>query len=84
MALLCQGQVVFEPIELAWLIDFRSYFACELYQLRPHQAGGLVFVDGAGIQVTASGWFALPEIATEFDRYLQADRNRAKFSRIII
>ena len=29
MALLCQGQVVFEPIELAWLIDFRSYFACE-------------------------------------------------------
>jgi oxygen-independent coproporphyrinogen-3 oxidase len=83
MALLCQGQVVFESVELAWLIDFRSYFARELEQLRQHQAQGLVFVDGAGIQVTARGGFALPEIAMEFDRYLQADRNRAKFSRII-
>jgi oxygen-independent coproporphyrinogen-3 oxidase len=83
MALLCQGQVVFESVELAWLIDFRTYFARELDQLRQHQAHGLVFVDGAGIQVTARGGFALPEIAMEFDRYLQADRNRAKFSRII-
>jgi oxygen-independent coproporphyrinogen-3 oxidase len=83
MALMCQGQVVFESVELAWLIDFQSYFARELEQLRRHQAQGLVFVDGAGIQVTARGGFALPEVAMEFDRYLQADRNRAKFSRII-
>jgi oxygen-independent coproporphyrinogen-3 oxidase len=83
MALMCQGHVVFESIELAWLIDFRSYFARELEQLRRHQAQGLVFVDDAGIQLTSRGWFSVPDVSMEFDRYLQADRNRAQFSRII-
>ena len=83
MALLCQGQVLFESIELAWLIDFQAYFGRELAQLRRHQARGLVFVDGAGIQATSRGGFALAEIAMEFDRYLQADRNRAQYARII-
>ena len=83
MALMCQGQVVFESIELAWLIDFHSYFAAELERLREQQAQGLVFVDGAGIQVTAKGWFLLRAIVTAFDRYLQADRDRARFSRIL-
>ena len=30
MALMCQGRVEFESIELAHLIDFRDYFAAEL------------------------------------------------------
>ena len=83
MALVCQGQVVFESIELAWLIDFNRYFARELEQLRAQQAQGLVFVDGAGIQVTSKGWFSVRTIAMEFDRYLRADRNRVQYSRII-
>ena len=83
MALMCQGQLVFESIELAWLLDFRSYFAAEMEQLKQMQADGLVIVDDAGIQVTASGWFFVRAVAMLFDRYLQADRNRARFSRII-
>ena len=83
MALMCQGQVVFESIELAWLIDFKTYFAAELAQLRALQDQGLVTVDEAGVQVTAQGWFFVRAVAMVFDRYLQADRNRAKFSRII-
>jgi oxygen-independent coproporphyrinogen-3 oxidase len=83
MALMCQGQVVFESIELAWLLDFKSYFAAELDQLRDMQDQGLVSVDDSAIQVTASGWFFVRAIAMVFDRYLQADRNRARFSRII-
>jgi oxygen-independent coproporphyrinogen-3 oxidase len=83
MALMCQGQVVFESIETAWLLDFRSYFAAEMEQLRDLQRQGLVVVDDTGIQVTASGWFFVRAVAMQFDRYLQADRNRARFSRII-
>jgi oxygen-independent coproporphyrinogen-3 oxidase len=83
MALMCQGQVLFESIELAWLLDFRSYFATELAQLRELSDAGLVSLDDSGIQVTASGWFFVRAVAMVFDRYLQADRNRAKFSRII-
>ncbi|RYZ08748.1 MAG: coproporphyrinogen III oxidase, partial [Comamonadaceae bacterium] len=83
MALMCQGQVVFESIETAWLLDFGSYFAAELEGLRELEAQGLVVVDGIGIQVTAAGWFFVRAVAMQFDRYLQADRNRARFSRII-
>jgi oxygen-independent coproporphyrinogen-3 oxidase len=83
MALMCQGQVVFESIELAWLLDFRQYFAAEMEQMKELQKQGLVSVDDTGIQVTASGWFFVRAVAMHFDRYLQADRNRARFSRII-
>lgn len=83
MALMCQGQVIFESIELAWLLDFRSYFAAEMEQLRELADAGLVLLDESGIQVTAQGWFFVRAVAMVFDRYLQADRNRARFSRII-
>ena len=83
MALMCQGQVLFESIELAWLLDFAEYFAAELERLREYEEMGLVVLDEAGIQVTASGWYVVRAIAMAFDRHLQADRNRAKFSRII-
>jgi len=83
MALMCQGQVQFESIELAYLVDFQTYFAPEMEALRTLQDDGLVMVDATGIQVTAAGWFFVRAVAMQFDRYLQADRNRARFSRII-
>lgn len=83
MALMCQGQVVFEAIEAAWLLDFRATFAAEMEQMRELQEQGLVVVDATGIQVTAAGWFFVRAVAMPFDRYLQADRNRARFSRIL-
>ncbi|MES3004177.1 MAG: oxygen-independent coproporphyrinogen III oxidase [Pseudomonadota bacterium] len=83
MAIMCQGQVVFESIELAWMLDFRSYFAPELEQLREFVDMGLVTIDDGVIEVSAEGWHVVRAIAMVFDRYLQADRNRAKFSRII-
>ena len=83
MALMCQGQLQFESIELAYLIEFRSYFAAEMEALQGLQEQGLVVVDDACIQVTAQGWFFVRAVAMVFDRYLQTDRTRAKFSRII-
>jgi oxygen-independent coproporphyrinogen III oxidase len=83
MALMCQGAVEYESVELAHLIDFRSYFATELEALQLLAGQGLVSLDDAGIQVTAKGWFFVRAVAMVFDRYLQADRNRTKFSRII-
>lgn len=83
MALMCQGQLEFESIELSQLIDFKSYFAAELQTLRGMQKQGLVEIDDSGIQVSAMGWFFVRGVAMVFDRYLQADRTRARFSRII-
>ena len=83
MALMCQGEVVFESIELAHLIDFRQYFAAEMEQMREMQQQGLVSISDSGIQVTPLGWFFVRGVAMVFDKYLQADRTRARFSKII-
>jgi oxygen-independent coproporphyrinogen III oxidase len=83
MALMCQGQLQFEPVELAYLINFRAYFAVELEALQEQLDQGLVTLSDSGIQVTPTGWFFVRAVAMVFDRYLQADRNRERFSRII-
>ena len=83
MALVCQGQLEFESIELGYLIDFKSYFSAELEMLSSLQDEGLVEVSDTGLQVTATGCYFVRNVAMVFDRYLQADRTRARFSRII-
>ena len=83
MALMCQGELLFEPIELAHLIDFREYFAPELTQLETMQQQGLVTLDEGSVKVTALGWFFVRGVAMVFDKHLQADRTRARFSKII-
>lgn len=83
MALMCQGRLSFESIELAYLIDFKPYFHKELETLQTQVEQGLVILDDTGIQVTAKGWFFVRAVAMVFDRYLQTDRTRAKFSKIL-
>src|ERR1035437_1661347 len=83
MALMCQGQVLFESIELSHLIEFRQYFATEMEALNKLADQGLVTLDDSGIQVTDRGWFFVRAVAMVFDRYLQTDRTRARFSKII-
>lgn len=83
MALMCQGHVLFESIELAFLIDFKNYFSAEIERLHKLADQGLVVVEPTGIQVTDMGWFFVRAVAMVFDRYLQTDRTRAKFSKII-
>ena len=83
MALMCQGVLQYESIELAFLIDFKTYFAKELEALQELVGQGMVVVNGQGIEVTAQGWFFVRAVAMVFDRYLQADRNRSRFSKII-
>ncbi|MEG2281383.1 MAG: coproporphyrinogen III oxidase, partial [Comamonas sp.] len=83
MTIMCQGEVLFESINSAWLIDFKKYFASEIEALASQQEEGLVEILDDCIKVTAKGWFFVRGVALVFDRYLQADRNRARFSRII-
>lgn len=83
MALMCQGRVEFESIELAHLIKVKDYFRAEIEQLQGLAEAGLVELLPGSIEVTAKGWFFVRAVAMVFDRYLQADRTREKFSRII-
>ncbi len=83
MALMCQGSVLFESVELAHLVDFKQYFAPEMESLAAMQEQGLLIMDDTGIHVTELGWFFVRGVAMVFDKYLQADKNRARFSKII-
>ena len=83
MALMCQGRVDFESIELAHLVDMRSTFALELQRLQPMVDMGLVELSDQAIQVTAMGWYFVRGVAMVFDKHLQADQVRERFSRII-
>ncbi len=83
MSIMCQGEVQYEAIELAYMIDFKSYFSHELEAIKPLQNAGMVTIDDVGIEVTQMGWFFVRAIAMVFDKYLQADKTRARFSKII-
>jgi oxygen-independent coproporphyrinogen III oxidase len=83
MALMCQGRLVYESIELAHLIDMRGYFQAELDEMRELQDLGLVSLSDDGIQVTATGWYFVRAVAMVFDKHLRADKARERFSRII-
>ena len=83
MAVMCQGAVLYEPMEQAWLINFREYFVPEMAALQEMEKNGLLTLSEEGFQVTALGWFFVRGVAMLFDRYLQADKTRARFSRII-
>ena len=83
MALMCQGELLFEPLSQAWLIDFQQYFAPEMERLQEMQQQGLVQLSAEGVEVTEMGWYFVRGIAMLFDKNLQMDRNRARFSRII-
>ena len=83
MALMCQGRLVYESIEVAHLIDIKSYFARELEQLAPLVESGLIVFEPDGITVTPLGWYFVRAVAMVFDKNLQADKALQRFSRII-
>ncbi|HSI57652.1 MAG TPA: oxygen-independent coproporphyrinogen III oxidase [Ideonella sp.] len=83
MALMCQGRIDFEAIELAHLIKMREHFGPELAQLAPFAEQGLVALEPGAVQVTAPGWYVVRAIAMQFDRHLQADERRQRYSRVI-
>lgn len=83
MAIMCQGALQYESIEHAYVLDFKTYFAAELEALKALESTGMVILEDSGLQVTDTGWFFVRAVAMLFDRYLQTDRNRARFSKIL-
>ena len=83
MAIMCQGEVEFESVESGHLIDFKAYFGRELERLKEMEALGLLSITPGSLEITATGWYLVRAIAMVFDKYLQSDQDRARFSRII-
>jgi oxygen-independent coproporphyrinogen-3 oxidase len=82
-ALACHFEVSKESISIAHLIDFDSYFAVEMAQLREMEKESLVTLSDEWISVTPRGRLLVRAVCMLFDRYLRADRARARYSKII-
>ena len=77
MSIMCQGAVLREAMEQAWLIDFGEYFEAELAELAELQGKGLVRIGSEGFEVTSMGWFFVRAVAMVFDPYLRSARKPA-------
>ncbi len=82
-ALMCHFEVSIEGLEVAHLIDFKKYFAAEIADLREMEKAGLIRLDDHWISVLPRGRLLVRAIAMVFDRYLRADRERARYSKVI-
>ena len=82
-ALMCHFELSIESIEVSHLIDFRKYFADELEDLKEMERAGLVKVEREWITVLPPGRMLVRIIAMLFDRYLRADRQRTRYSKVI-
>ena len=83
VSLMCQFALSIEAIETAHLVDFRRDFAHEIEALKEFVDLGLVEIEPEWIAVTPRGRFFVRAIASIFDRYLQGERARVAYSRII-
>ena len=82
-SLMCQGEVPIAALERRYGLDFNTYFANSLEQLRPLEADGLVVVEPSRILVTPRGRLLLRIIAMCFDHYLQQPSAPVRYSRAI-
>jgi oxygen-independent coproporphyrinogen III oxidase len=82
-ALMCHFELSIESIESAHLIDFHQYFAAEIEDLREMERGGLLKIERDWITVLPPGRVLVRVISMAFDRYLRADRQRTRYSKVI-
>jgi hypothetical protein len=82
-ALMCHLEVAFESVEIAHLLDFKSYFANELEDLKAFADAGLVTIDDGWLCVTDRGRYVVWTICQVFNRYLRQDRKRASTEKLL-
>ena len=70
MTLMCSAPVDIEAIERDHGIDFNTYFARELQQLRQYEDAGLITIDPKAIRVTPKGRLFVRASGMVFDKYL--------------
>jgi len=82
-SLMCHFELSLESVEAAHGIDFRTYFAPELEALREMVQAGLVRVEDRRIVVLPPGRMLVRAISMVFDKFLRADRESKRYSKVI-
>lgn len=82
-ALMCQFEISIESLEIAYLIDFSTYFQEEIRLLREYVDEGMLKMDDQWISVTPKGRLLIRTICMAFDKYLRSERERQRYSKVI-
>lgn len=82
-ALMCHFELAKESLNIAYLIDFDSYFATELEELREYEREGLLEISKEWISVTPKGRMLIRNICMVFDKYLRTRTEHARYSKVI-
>ncbi|QJR14241.1 oxygen-independent coproporphyrinogen III oxidase [Usitatibacter palustris] len=82
-ALACHFSLAKESLEIAYLIEFDTYFAREMESLRELEADGLVELEDGWIHVTPAGRLLVRVVCAVFDRYLRETQQRTRYSRVV-
>ncbi len=80
--LICHFRLRFSRVEARFGIDFASYFADAIAELKPMADDGLLDLDSDGITVTPAGRLLIRNICMPFDKYLR-EANEQRFSKVI-
>ena len=81
--LMCHFELSIEAIEIAYLIEFERYFAQEIVELKALQDLGLLKLDPQWITITAKGRLLIRNVCMVFDKYLRADQQSKRYSKVI-
>lgn len=83
MKLMCNFELDFKSFEDQFKIDFKTYFAWGLNNLKEMEADDLVEISDSGIKVKNMGRMLIRNIAINFDGYIERKEDTAKYSRTV-
>jgi oxygen-independent coproporphyrinogen-3 oxidase len=81
--LICNFLLDIRALESKWHFDFDSHFKSELQDLQIMQADGLLLLEDGMLRVLPAGRLLIRNICMVFDRYLRANNDNSRFSRLI-
>jgi oxygen-independent coproporphyrinogen-3 oxidase len=81
--LMCHFELAKESFNNVFQIDFDSYFATELEELREYEREGMLEISSRQIRVTPKGRMLIRNICMVFDKYLRTRQAHALYSKVI-
>ncbi|MDR0480826.1 MAG: coproporphyrinogen III oxidase, partial [Gallionellaceae bacterium] len=82
-ALMCHFEISKTAFDEEFQMDFDSYFAAELDELREYEREGLLTLEPEWIRVTPKGRMLIRNICMVFDKYLRTRQQHARYSKVI-
>jgi oxygen-independent coproporphyrinogen-3 oxidase len=82
-ALMCHFELSKAAFNAEFKLDFDSYFAVEIAELKEYEREGMVKLESGWITVTPKGRMLIRNVCMVFDKYLRTKQEHARYSKVI-